>query len=86
MDADCFSEELLDERFERTIGWKIEPGECDGAGGHAAEKRRGVVGLGKRDLLVGDLGRPEFVGLHGLGFALGRELSIGPGRCTIAIF
>lgn len=61
-----FAQSFLNRRDEGVFLGQVEPGEREARGGHAAEERGRVVGLGRGNLLSGDEGAPEGVGAQGL--------------------
>ena len=63
-----------------------QTGEGNVRGSKAAKERATVVGLGERNLLVGDEGTPKGIGVRGLGDACRGEEGVGPGHVAITIF
>jgi len=63
-----------------------QTGEGDVRSSKAAEERATVVGLGERNLLIGDERTPKGVGVRGLGDTCWGEEGVGPGHVAITIF
>ena len=85
VDADALAQAVFDGRRERMRARQGEPGERVVRRLQAAPERRGVVALGRGDLLDGERVRPEGVGDECLCDARGVEVCVGPGGGGVAV-
>ena len=83
--ADAFAEILLDQRHERVPGRQILPGEGVVRRLETPRQGTGVVVLGRGDLLVRNLRRPECVDGQGLGDSEGGQVGVGPGYGAVSV-
>lgn len=83
--ADGLAEELFDLRHKGVEGRQVEAGEGEVGGREAAGERRGVVALGRGDLLLGHLLLPERVDGERLLHAERRQARVRPRRRRVAV-
>ena len=85
MSADALAEILLDQGYERVSGRQIQP--VEGVVRRLETPRQGtcVIALGRGNLLVLDLGRPEFVDGQSLCDSEGGQVGVGPSYGAVSV-